>query len=132
MRTDYLEILENSRKELIDTLADSIRIKSVKEPPVTLADGTVLPFGQGVENAYQHMLGVGREMGFETFDAVSLSAARSRKVGRVRMMTAQNPVMIYTFENSAASGTAPGTANETVTGIASGAAPGAEGGASHA
>ncbi len=73
-----------------------------------------------------------KRFGFETFDAVSLSAARSRKVGRVRMMTAQNPVMIYTFENSAASGTAPGTANETVTGIASGAAPGAEGGASHA
>ncbi|MBR0373348.1 MAG: dipeptidase PepV [Mogibacterium sp.] len=69
MTQDYIKRLEESREELIQTLRESVQINSVGGEAVTEPDGTVLPFGRGVEAAFQHMLGVGRAMGFETFDA---------------------------------------------------------------
>ena len=65
---DYLEILENYREEMTEALAGIIRIRSVQEKPCAGPDGAVLPFGAGVEEVYQHMLALGRSMGFEVQD----------------------------------------------------------------
>lgn len=46
-----------------------VRINSEQKPPVTAEDGTVYPFGQGVEDAYQVFLETARSLGFTTEDA---------------------------------------------------------------
>ena len=38
------------------------------------------------------------EFGFDVFEAVSVNVSRSRKLGRYNMMTAQNPVMVFTLQ----------------------------------
>lgn len=61
---DYQKILESYETEMIQTLRELIRIKSVVEEPKKDA-----PFGEGVEKAFQYMMEKSREMGFETFAA---------------------------------------------------------------
>lgn len=41
---------------------------------------------------------LGKELAFSTFDAVCLSAARSRDAGVFHLMCAQNPVYLFTFQ----------------------------------
>lgn len=41
---------------------------------------------------------LGKEFAFSTFDAVCLSAARSRNAGAFHLMCAQNPVYLFTFQ----------------------------------
>lgn len=65
---DYLKELENSKQEMIDTLADSISIKSVLAPAAKGKNGEVYPFGEGIEKAYEHIMSVGEKMGFEVKD----------------------------------------------------------------
>ena len=45
-----------------------------------------------------------REFGFEYAEAVSVSVARSNKMARYHLMTAQNPVMIFTMQGGSADG----------------------------
>lgn len=66
---DYSFFLDKNKEEMIKTLQESVRIKSVLEDEAKLPDGTILPFGKGIEKAYQHMLNKGKEMGFEIYDA---------------------------------------------------------------
>jgi succinyl-diaminopimelate desuccinylase len=65
---DYLEILKENNSEMVESLRRLISIKSVREEPVKGADGVMLPFGAGVEEAYKYMMQLGAEMGFETAD----------------------------------------------------------------
>ena len=64
----YLERLESYREDMLSTLAESVSKPSVKADPVKTKDGEVLPFGQGVQEALEHMLGAGAELGFETYN----------------------------------------------------------------
>lgn len=41
---------------------------------------------------------IGKEFSFQEFDAVCISAARSREAGPYHLMTAQNPVYLFTFQ----------------------------------
>ena len=38
-----------------------------------------------------------KKFGFETYETVSVSVARSKKMGRYHMMSAQNPVTVVTL-----------------------------------
>lgn len=63
---DYLEVLDGMKGEMLETLQDLIRVDSVQTPEVKGEDGTVYPFGKGIQNAYEYTLKAGRDMGFET------------------------------------------------------------------
>lgn len=58
---DFLNKLENYKEDLIKTVQESIKIKSVEEEPV----GN-MPFGVGPYKALENILKVGEAMGFET------------------------------------------------------------------
>ena len=62
------QIIEQNKQEMIEALAHVIRLQSDQAEPVTAADGSVYPFGAGVQQAYEAVLTMGREMGFETLD----------------------------------------------------------------
>ena len=64
----YKERLESYREDMIRTLGESVSRPSVVMPAVKTADGEVYPFGKGVQEALEHMLKTGEEMGFETFN----------------------------------------------------------------
>ena len=63
---DYLEVLDGMKEDMLHTLQDAIKIDSVLAPAVKGEDGQTYPFGAGIQKAYEHMLSVGEEMGFET------------------------------------------------------------------
>lgn len=65
---DYLELLENSREELVNAVCESVRIKSVNDKPVAGPNGEIYPFGKGIEDAYQNILALGASMGFDVQD----------------------------------------------------------------
>lgn len=65
---DHLQLLDSYQNEMISALQASVRINSVKTDAVMTAAGC-LPFGKGVDEAYRHILSLGRELGFDTFDA---------------------------------------------------------------
>lgn len=69
MKMEYEEIIDRNMQEMIDALTAVVRIKSDQQEPVTAADGSIYPFGAGVQEAYETVLAMGREMGFETLDA---------------------------------------------------------------
>lgn len=58
---EELKNVEEYREELVKAVQDSIRIKSVEEKPF----GN-MPFGVGPYKALEHILKLGKEMGFET------------------------------------------------------------------
>ena len=62
----YLERLESYREDMLKTLAESVSKPSVKADPVKTKDGEILPFGQGVQDALEHMLSAGADLGFDT------------------------------------------------------------------
>ena len=62
------QIIEQNKQEMIEALAHVIRLQSDQAEPVTAADGSVYPFGAGVQQAYETVLTMGHEMGFETLD----------------------------------------------------------------
>lgn len=62
------EYLEQNFDEAIQTLKSLISINSVGKRPVTSKDGEVYPFGQGVQDAFQRMLSIGEECGFDVCD----------------------------------------------------------------
>ena len=64
----YLERLESYREDMLKTLGESVSKPSVKAEAVKTKDGAVLPFGQGVQDALEHMLGAGAELGFDTYN----------------------------------------------------------------
>ncbi|MBK5252872.1 MAG: dipeptidase PepV [Peptostreptococcaceae bacterium] len=62
----YLDHVEANKEEMIETLAEVIRMKSVLNDPVYLPEGEVYPFGEDVQNVYKRTLDIGEEFGFET------------------------------------------------------------------
>ncbi|NLY81367.1 MAG: dipeptidase PepV [Clostridiales bacterium] len=62
----YLDLVEESKEEMIGTLAEIIRMKSVLDDPVQSPDGDVYPFGKGVHNVYKRTLEIGEHFGFDT------------------------------------------------------------------
>ena len=53
---DYIKIIEDDMPEQIQFLQDLIRINSEGSDAVTAADGSVYPFGQGVQDALELVL----------------------------------------------------------------------------
>lgn len=58
---DYLERLEGYKEDILKTLQELIKIRSVEGEP---KEG--MPFGEGVQQALDYMLHVGKELGFKT------------------------------------------------------------------
>lgn len=58
------EILDNSREELIESLA-----KLISFPSVSVRTEGDLPFGKDVDRAFKYMLNEGEKAGFKTFNA---------------------------------------------------------------
>lgn len=65
---EYLDRVEQYREDMVASLCEAVRIKSVKESPCMTVDGVLLPFGRGVEDAYQAVLALGKTLGFDTAD----------------------------------------------------------------
>lgn len=66
---DYLERLEGYKDEMMEKLGESIAFPSVQGEPTKSADGEMMPFGKAVHESFLHMLKLGEELGFETFNA---------------------------------------------------------------
>ncbi len=54
------ELVLNYKEEVVKSIQESVRIKSVQEEPL---EG--MPFGEGPAKALEHMLNLGKELGFE-------------------------------------------------------------------
>lgn len=63
---EYLKLLKEYETEMFDALGKLISFKSVKDKPVRGRDGSIYPFGVGVQEAYEYILGLGASMGFKT------------------------------------------------------------------
>src|SRR5699024_7550811 len=57
--------LEKNRDEMIRALQRVIRINSEQKDRAVSDDGSVYPFGRGVQEALEETLNIGRELGFE-------------------------------------------------------------------
>lgn len=66
MQTDYLKLIDEYKDEMLETLCELVRIKSVEEEPVTDPEKGLLPFGRGVHEAFEYMLARAEADGFET------------------------------------------------------------------
>ena len=71
---DYIKIIEDDMPEQIQFLQDLIRINSEGSGAVTAADGSVYPFGQGVQDALELVLKACEDMGFRTHNADNYGA----------------------------------------------------------
>lgn len=65
---EYLSWIEDNKDRIIDAVREVVRIRSVEDKAVKMQDGSILPFGRGVDEAYQKVLGMGKEMGFKVAD----------------------------------------------------------------
>lgn len=66
---DYLELLESYREDILSSLKNLVSYPSVVSNAIRTVEGDVLPFGRNVHDAYSYIMGVGKEMGFDTFNA---------------------------------------------------------------
>ncbi len=66
---EFQDIIEQNRAAMIQSLQELMRIRSVRADACRKENGTLLPFGSEVEQAYQYVLELGRNMGFEVKDA---------------------------------------------------------------
>ncbi len=64
----YNERIDSYKEDILKTLAESISKQSVNSAAVRTKDGEVYPYGQGVQEALEHMLEKGSEMGFDVFN----------------------------------------------------------------
>lgn len=65
----YVELLESYREDILKTLGELIAFPSVSLDPVKSTDGKLMRYGRAVQDAYEYMLNLGEENGFDTFDA---------------------------------------------------------------
>lgn len=65
---EVARIIEQNKEELLEALSSAVRIQSDQAEPVTAEDGSVYPFGAGVQQVHEAVLAMGREMGFEAVD----------------------------------------------------------------
>ena len=73
---------------LIETVAECLK----KNPDVRIVVNTITLETQ------TEVVECAKKFGFKYFEAVSVSAARSRKAGKYNMMLAQNPVYVFTMQ----------------------------------
>lgn len=66
---DYLELLDSYKDEILEKIKESVAFPSVGSQAVQTVEGEVLPYGRDVHDALVHMLNLGKELGFETFNA---------------------------------------------------------------
>lgn len=64
----YSERLDSYKEDILRTLGESISCPSVNSDAVRTADGEIYPYGKGVQDALEHMLRTGEEMGFEVYN----------------------------------------------------------------
>ena len=64
----YSERLDSYKEDIIRTLGESVSKASVASEPVKTPEGETYPYGKGVQEALDHMLKIGEEMGFETYN----------------------------------------------------------------
>lgn len=62
---EYLKLIDQYQEEMISTLQELIRIKSVEEAPVMDKKEGFLPFGKGVDDAFKYMLERAKADGFD-------------------------------------------------------------------
>ena len=65
-KMDFIKTIDDNRDLQIKTLQELVAIKSVAGDPVTTADGEVLPFGRGVQDAFAYTMKKAEEFGFIT------------------------------------------------------------------
>ena len=73
-------------------LEETVALCLRKNPDVRIVVNTVTMETQA------EIMACAKRFGFRYFEAVSVSAARSRKAGRYHLMTAQNPVFVFTMQ----------------------------------
>ncbi len=73
-------------------LEETVAMCLKKNPDVRIVVNTVTMETQA------EVMACAERFGFRDFEAVSVSAARSRKAGRYHLMTAQNPVFVFTMQ----------------------------------
>lgn len=56
MQTDYLKLIDEYTDEMIAVLQELVRIRSVEAEPVETLEKGLLPFGAGVQEAFEYML----------------------------------------------------------------------------
>ena len=106
-RTDNIEVIEGSAPEALAGLSAPTNVfiggsdGKLREILTVLLDKN--PEARIVVNTVtletlEETLACAREFGFGVFEAVSVNIARSRKLGRYNMMTAQNPVHVFTMQ----------------------------------
>lgn len=65
---NFLELIEQNEDLQIKTLQELVSIKSVRDKRVYTRDGQMYPFGEGVQRAFEYILGKAEEMGFDTMN----------------------------------------------------------------
>lgn len=65
----YLELLESYREDILKSLGELIAFPSVSLESLKSSDGKLMRYGRAVQDAYEYMLKLGEENGFDTFDA---------------------------------------------------------------
>lgn len=64
----YLERIDSYKGEMLDALAEIISKPSVQGAPAKKPDGSLMPFGTGVQEALECMLSMGEKLGFDTYN----------------------------------------------------------------
>lgn len=62
---EYEKFLEQNKGEMISALQEVVRINSEEGESFVCADNSVYPFGQGVQQALETTLDIGKRLGFE-------------------------------------------------------------------
>ena len=64
----YLESIDAYKDDMLKALAEIVSKPSVNADPVRTADGEVYPFGEGVQEALECMLEMGKSLGFDAYN----------------------------------------------------------------
>ena len=62
---EYEKFLKQNKEEMISALQEVVRINSEEGESFVCQDETVYPFGQGIQNAFEATLDIGRRLGFQ-------------------------------------------------------------------
>ena len=93
---EVARIIEQNREELLEALSSAVRIQSDQAEPVTAEDGSVYPFGAGVQQVHEAVLAMGREMGFEAVDIDHYGGCRRRAAGTLTLTAEKSETAIFT------------------------------------
>lgn len=66
---DYLSLIDEYRDEMVQTLSELVKIRSVADKGEDTKDKGFLPFGKDVHAAFEFMTDIARREGFDVFNA---------------------------------------------------------------